>query len=254
MDKTELEAQVAEMLSKVGDATFYELLGVNPKTSEKRIREAFHKHALVFHVDRYAGQDLGELRAPMERIFGELSRAHTTLTNPEDRANYDASLALAERGVPTDVRKIFQADEAFRAGKRLVERGSYAPAVEQLERACDLNGSEPDHWAYLHWARFGALPTDSEGKPEAVGQVRKIRDALKTIVEENEHCESARVFLGNIYRVEGETEKARRMYKSALRLNPKNLEAASAVRVLHMRKQNAAKPKSFFERIFGKKD
>jgi tetratricopeptide (TPR) repeat protein len=190
----------------------------------------------------------------MERIFGEVSRAHSVLIVADDRANYDASLALAERGVPTDIQTIFQADEAFRSGKRLVEQGRFAPAVEQLERSCELNQSEPDHWAYLHWARFGALPTDSEGKPEAVGQVRKIRDALNIIVENSEHCESARVFLGNIYRVEGETEKARRMYKSALRLNPNNLEASSAVRVLHMRKQNAQKPKSIFERIFGKKD
>lgn len=254
MDKTELEAKVAEMLPKLGEATFYELLGVGPRTSEKRIREAFHAQALVFHIDRYAGQDLGGLRGPMERIFGEISRAHSVLTVPEDRANYDASLALAEAGVPTDVRVIFQADEAFRAGKRLVEQGRFAPAVEQLERACEVNASEPDHWAYLQWARFGALPTDSEGKPEAVGKVKKIRDALQLLVDENEHCESARVFLGNIFRVEDEPEKARRMYKSALRLNPNNLEAASAVRVLHMRKQNAKKPKSFLERIFGKKD
>ncbi len=254
MDKTELEAKVAEVLPKLGDATFYELLGVGSKTSEKRIREAFHAHALVFHIDRYAGQDLGDLRAPMERIFGEMSRAHSVLVDAEERANYDASLALAERGVPTDVRAIFQADEAFRAGKRLVEQGRFVPAVEQLERSCELNGSEPDHWAYLHWAQFGALPTDSDGKPEAVGKVRKIKDALKVIVDENERCESARVFLGNIHRVEDEPEKARRLYKSALRLNSKNLEAASAIRVLHMRKQNAKKPKSFFERLFGTKD
>ncbi|MFT6400442.1 MAG: DnaJ-class molecular chaperone, partial [Bradymonadia bacterium] len=175
MDKTELEAKVAEMLPKIGESTFYELLGVGPKTSEKRIREAFHAHALIFHIDRYAGQDLGELRGPMERIFGEVSRAHSVLIVADDRANYDASLALAERGVPTDIQTIFQADEAFRSGKRLVEQGRFAPAVEQLERSCELNQSEPDHWAYLHWARFGALPTDSEGKPEAVGQVRKIR-------------------------------------------------------------------------------
>ena len=249
MDRDKLSASVEKMLPLLGEATFYELLSIDPASSTKKIRDAFHAKALIFHVDRYAGEDLSDLYQPMERIFGELSRAHSILTDPEERANYDASLALAKRGVPTDVRAIFQADEAFRSGKRLVERGNYPAACEQLERACDLNPSEPDHWSYLYWARFGVLPTDEEGKPEAISKVREIIDSLTLIVEDNEMCESARVFLGHIYRVDGETEKARRMYKSALRLNPNNLEAASAVRVLHMRKQNA-KPKSFFARLF----
>jgi hypothetical protein len=40
------------------------------------------------------------------------------------------------------------------------------------------------------------------------------------------------------------------MYKAALRLNPNNLEAASALRILHMRKKAADKPKSFFAKLF----
>ena len=250
MDREKLARSVADMVPKIGTATFYELLAVAPSAPAQAIRDAFHKLALIYHVDRYPNDDLGDLRDPMERIFGELSRAHATLTDDEERKNYDASLALAERGVPTDVRSIFQADEAFRAGKRLVERQSFTSAVEQLERACDMNPSEPDHWSYLYWARFGALPTDEEGKPEAYKQVKEIAEALQAIVEDNEKCESARVFLGHIYRVSDESEKARLMYKSALRLNPKNLEAASAVRILHMRKKAAEKPKNFFARLF----
>ena len=250
MDRDKLAKSVAEMLPRVGEATFYELLDVPPTATVRAIRDAFHKLALVFHVDRYPNEDLGELRDPMERIFGELSRAQAVLTDNEERKNYDASLALAERGVPTDVRAIFQADEAFRAGKRLVERQSYELAVEQLERAVELNTSEPDHWAYLYWARFGTLPVDEDGKPEAYKQVRQIAEELTHIVEDNEKCESARVFLGHIHRVSDEPDKARMMYKAALRLNPNNLEAASALRILHMRKKAADKPKSFFAKLF----
>jgi curved DNA-binding protein CbpA len=250
MDREKLSASVEKMLLRLGEVTFYELLSVDPKASTKKIREAFHAQALIFHVDRYPGEDLGELRQSMEQIFGELSRAQGILINKEERANYDASLALAERGVPTNVRAIFQADEAFRAGKRLVERGNFKVAREQLERACELNASEPDHWAYLYWARFGSLPTDDDGKPKAMSEVRNITESLNLIVDENEMCESARVFLGHIYRVDDEPEKARRMYKAVLRLNPKNLEAASAARVIYMRKQKAKKPKGFFARLF----
>jgi tetratricopeptide (TPR) repeat protein len=250
MDRDKLSASVEEMLPRLGEDTFYELLSIDPKASTKKIREAFHALALIFHVDAYSGEDLGDLREPMEQIFGDISRAQTCLTDTEDRANYDASLSLAARGVPTDVRAIFQADEAFRSGKRLVERGNFEAACERLEQSCELNPSEPDHWSYLYWARFGALPTDEEGKPEVMSKVRDITDSLILIVEENEMCESARVFLANIYRVDGEADKAKRMYKAALRLNPSNFEAASAIRVLNMRKQKATQSKSFFARLF----
>lgn len=246
MDKQELKRRVDTLLPLIGEATFYELLGVAPDASEATIREAFRKRALVFHVDRYT-EDLGDLREPMQRIFGELSKAHATLTSELGREEYDAGLELAGRGVPTDVRSIFVADEAFRAGKRLVERNSFAEAHRRLSEAVEKNPSEGDYWAYLYWAEYGTLDMDEDGVPVSHRRVRNIVDQLRQVADNNEHCSAAHIFLGHIHRSQGEAQEAKDRYKQALRISPDNPEAQSSLRLLNMRKE---KKGSFFDRLF----
>lgn len=247
MDRTELERRVTETLPLLGQGTFYDLLGVPSNATDDQIRTAFHERALVFHVDRYT-EDLGALREPMQRIFGELSKAHATLTSPPRRAEYDAGLELADRGIPTDVRALFAADEAFRSGKRLVDRGGFAQAFDQLTKAVQLNGAEPDYWAYLYWAEFGTLETDRDGVPVSTRRVNEIRTRLEELVRDHERCASALVFLGHIHRVEGDVEKARRYYKRALEIDRTHLEAQSSLRLLNMRKEKSKA--SFLDRLF----
>jgi Flp pilus assembly protein TadD len=250
MDKGELAKRVEEVLGSLGTATYYELLGVPTNATADQVREAFHEKALIFHVDRYT-QDLGELRAPMQRIFGEISKAHATLTDSAMRREYDAGLDLAERGVPTDVRAIFEADQAFRAGKRLLDRGSFRGALEQLRHAVTLHSSEPDYWAYAYWAEYGTLETDSDGEPHNVRRANELTVALEKLTKDHENCAPAHVFLGHVRRLQGDIEGARRAYRQAVRLSPDNAEAQSNLRLLDMRRENN-RPKGFFARLFGK--
>ena len=248
MDAT-LKVKVEAMLPLLGEVTFYELLGVDRTATDAQIRRAFHGLAKTYHVDNYS-EDLGELREPMQRIFGEVSKAHTVLTDRAKRNEYDASLEMSDRGVPSDLKSIFRADEAFRAGVRLVERNSYDQAYQKLRFACDVNRTEPDYWAYLYWAEYGMLTTDEDGRPQSLSKAAKIRGQLEAVVKDNENCVPARVFLGHIYRVEGDIDQAKRMYKSALALDNTHNEARSSLRILNMRKE---KPPTFFERLFGRK-
>lgn len=251
MDRAKLQQQVRELRGRIPDASLYELLGVPRDASDADIKKAFHAAARIFHVDNYPNVDLGDLRAGMQEVFGELSRAHATLTNPEKRREYDAALALNERGVPTDVRSIFLADESFRAGKRLVERGAYAEAKRQLEVATKLNRSEPDYWAYYHWAEFGLLETDANGVPKSDAAVRRITEALTQVLAENERCFSAALFLGHIARVGGDEKSAERYYKRVLANDAQNLEATSNLRLLNRRRES--RNTGFFTKLFGGK-
>jgi tetratricopeptide (TPR) repeat protein len=251
MDRQQLQTQVNAMLARLPDANLYDILGVARNASDADVKKAFHAAARIFHVDQYAGTDLGALREPMLRIFGELSKAHATLTNADKRREYDASLALSERGVPTDVRAIFQADDAFRAGKRLLERGAYAEARRQIQSAIDLNRTEPDYWAHLHWAEFGCLETDASGFPVSAGDVKRLAEKLHAIARDHEHCWAAQLFLGHIARSTGDEAAAERHYKRVLALDAQNSEATSSLRLLHKRKE--ARNTGFFARIFGPK-
>ena len=64
-----------------GFEDFYELLQLSPNADEETIRRVFRHLAKRFHPDTPGGD--------AER-FNRLVEAHTTLTNPETRAAYDA--------------------------------------------------------------------------------------------------------------------------------------------------------------------
>lgn len=65
----------------------YEVLGVPVDATDRQIRIAFRRLSLTLHPDRPGGD--------AER-FKVAAAAHTTLTDPEKRARYDAALR-AER-------------------------------------------------------------------------------------------------------------------------------------------------------------
>jgi curved DNA-binding protein CbpA len=64
--------------------THYELLGVKPDATATDIRAAYRRRARVLHPDRRRGTD-GAMSA--------LNDAWHTLSDPQRRASYDASLA-----------------------------------------------------------------------------------------------------------------------------------------------------------------
>ena len=75
-------------------ATFYEILGVDKSASSSTIRSAFKEKAKEFHPDKHSNAGPEEL-ARMEEKMKEVSAAHTCLSDPEKRKDYDRKLAGA---------------------------------------------------------------------------------------------------------------------------------------------------------------
>ncbi|EAN77923.1 chaperone protein DNAj, putative [Trypanosoma equiperdum] len=73
---------------------YYDVLGVTPDATEAVIRQRFKKKALELHPDR-----VGRDQTPEEvELFKVMTKAHEVLTDPEERAKYDAQLL---GGVPS---------------------------------------------------------------------------------------------------------------------------------------------------------
>lgn len=248
MELADLRHKVDAVHAQLFDQTLYELLGVERDADEKAIKSAFHLKARVFHVDNHPELNDPELHEKLVQIFGEISRAHSTLSNKEQREEYDAMLSLTERGVPTDLRVIFDADKSFQTGKRLVDRGDYSKALEPLTQAAAANPSENVYRAYRAWCEF-CIMSDNDQVPVG-SRVDRIMMELEEIAEDDKHVEMADVFLGNIARVSGDVESARAWYEAALAKNKNNTEAVSQLRILNMR---SSKKPSLWERLFGKK-
>ncbi len=62
---------------------FYQVLGLQPNASEKEIKAAYRKLALIYHPDRHGGDKAYEVR------FQEIQKAYEVLINSSERAVYD---------------------------------------------------------------------------------------------------------------------------------------------------------------------
>lgn len=75
---------------------YYDVLGVARTASEEEIKRNYKKKALALHPDK-----VGREQTPEEaELFKVITKAHEVLTDPEQRAQYDAELA-AQSGTPS---------------------------------------------------------------------------------------------------------------------------------------------------------
>lgn len=70
-----------------GEKTLYQVLEVPPEATPEEIKKAHRKLMRVFHPDVYAGS-----REEAEGISARINRAYATLSDTEERENYDAIL------------------------------------------------------------------------------------------------------------------------------------------------------------------
>ena len=211
--------------------THYEVLGVDAKASADTIRKAYFDHAKLWHSDRFAGTELSDsIVEKAAELFRHAEQAHRLLSDPEERKSYDYILDRQARGLPTEPRVIFEAENLFRKAETLVRRGQGKAAVPLLREAVVLNKGEPDFWVYLGWAVYCA--DGSKGLKEA-------REHIHTGLGLREKSDVAHEFLGRMAHQEGQLAEAERELKQALTENRKNVEAQRELRLLQMRRDKA---------------
>jgi molecular chaperone DnaJ len=74
------------------DKDFYEVLGVGDEATADEIKKSYRKLAQTYHPDANPGDEAAEEK------FKEISEAYATLSNPEQRKEYDQVRRMVETG------------------------------------------------------------------------------------------------------------------------------------------------------------
>jgi len=123
--------RVATLLRQVGEASLYDLLGVDMVASALKVYEGYERTARLVHPDNAQRLDLMGREGVLEVLFERVTEAYLTLSNPERRKRYDREQPdLRPAAAPT----VPRAEEA----QRLYDRARGLAAAEQLHAAIEL--------------------------------------------------------------------------------------------------------------------
>ncbi|HEX5758965.1 MAG TPA: DnaJ domain-containing protein [Thermoanaerobaculia bacterium] len=135
--------RIAELVGRLGAASFYELLGLDVAASPDEVHAAYEAVARLVHPGHAARVGLAGREATLELLFERATHAYLTLSLPERRQAYDAELVPTVSGgaggsaaATARAREQKEMARAYyeRAG-RLAESGDVHSAIEVLELA-----------------------------------------------------------------------------------------------------------------------
>lgn len=131
--------RVAEVLRQVGDATWYQLLGIRPSDSDLDIHAAYERLGRLVHPQHAERVGLAGKESVLEMLFERATRAYLTLSDPARRRSYDQEIGCDPMAAanpvdrPAENREL--AAEYYRRACDMVEEEQYHFAIELLKEA-----------------------------------------------------------------------------------------------------------------------
>jgi len=174
----EIAITLDEYLKRIESAaTFYDILGVDPKAEIAEIRNAYFSLAKLFHPDRYHSEG-GETFMRVQHAFTELTKANEALKNTEARDVYDyrmrKEIATREQVASdgeSEIKANSQTEQAllsFDRGFGLLIEGDAESALPFLARAVHYDAAVARYHAY-----YGkALAADETKRHKAEAEIQ----------------------------------------------------------------------------------
>jgi len=188
---------VAELVGRVGEATFYDLLSVGPGASGDEVHAAYDRLARRVHPSHAGALGLSGKEGVLELLFERATQAYLTLSHPDRRKRYDGELGakLWSPGTSGGARS----DEERQVARRYFVKANVLAASEEYHQAIDLLRTaaridpRPEYYALLgqleaknpHWLRLAEdnlaraieLGGPNQGLEAALAHVREQKAA-----------------------------------------------------------------------------
>ena len=252
---------LAPLLEGPDRKTHYEVLGVAVTADEAAMRTAFRSKARDFHADRFARYDIDEADATaIQLVFIEVNRANEVLTDPAQRREYDLQLEEGRRakaagrsapssGSGVDMKAHLKAEALIKNGVQLLKNGNAQAAFERFDEALQVATDDPIGVAGRAFAELQIVLARGGLAPQLLARTR---ETLEDICGKFEKLDTPFLYLGMVYRMGDQLEKAEEALRRALTINPHNDQAASELRFLKRRTGQSGQQKGI-KGLFGRK-
>ncbi|MEN8185077.1 MAG: DnaJ domain-containing protein, partial [Myxococcota bacterium] len=235
-----IRTELAALAERLRGRDYFDVLGVARNAGQDEIRRAYMDAAKRTHPDRFRGAS-DAVKRLAEEVFGLISLAHETLSDPRRHEAYLLELRNDSREAAEleEGRRALQAELRFQEGERQLQKRDAAAALSCFEEAAKMYPDEGEYHAYLGWALYLTRPDDAEVEKRALALIRKGRKLAP-------EREKPYLFLGRLHRQAGRSDNAEKCFMRALQLKPDCVEAMREIRLIGMRRQKA---KGLFGRL-----
>jgi curved DNA-binding protein CbpA len=219
-----------ELAAKLKEQNHFERLGLGADTNGPAVKLAYFKLAKQYHPDTLPPGAPPELEKLKADIFGYIGDAYRTLSDDKSRAAYIEDLKSGgSQESEVDVEAILKSEDLFRKSGHYIKARKFADAVKLLDEAIQLNGEEPEFYAWRGYARFFTFEDKKVGYTEAY---KDIQHCLK----KNDKVASAYYFLGVIAKLCGDNSGALKHFQKTVELQPNHIDAQREIRMAAQKK------------------
>lgn len=162
--------------------------------------------------------------------FAELHEDEVLPLLDEVPAEPGAGTDDAAAGGKSAAQRALEAETWFRKGNGLLKARRYDEALEAFGMASHLDPGEGEYVAHLGYALYLSNPDQKLVQREALEHLAK---GVKLSPKRPRPF----LFLGRIFKVKGDTDAAKKMFRRAYKLDPNGREALQELRVLEQRQR-----------------